>query len=42
MMPEDSELENLHGEKFKALLYVEKVNGEHPEKAIGRKNFENP
>ena len=29
------------GEKFKALLYVEKVNGEHPEKAIGRKNFEN-
>ena len=29
------------GEKFKALLYVEKVNGEGPEKAIGRKNFEN-
>ena len=29
------------GEKFKALLYVEKVNGESPEKAIGRKNFEN-
>ncbi|MBE6048402.1 MAG: transcription termination factor Rho [Clostridium sp.] len=28
------------GEKFKALLYVEKVNGESPEKAIGRKNFE--
>lgn len=28
------------GEKFKALLYVEKVNGEHPEKAIGRKAFE--
>lgn len=28
-------------EKFKALLYVEKVNGEHPEKAIGRKAFEN-
>ena len=28
------------GEKFKALLYVEKVNGEHPEKAIGRKSFE--
>lgn len=27
-------------EKFKALLYVEKVNGEHPEKAIGRKSFE--
>ncbi|MCI6189376.1 MAG: transcription termination factor Rho, partial [Clostridium sp.] len=29
------------GEKFKALLYVEKVNGEDPEKAVGRKNFEN-
>lgn len=29
------------GEKFKALLYVEKVNGEHPEKAIGRRAFEN-
>ena len=28
------------GEKFKALLYVEKVNGEHPEKAIGRKSFD--
>ena len=28
------------GEKFKALLYVEKVNGEHPEKAVGRKSFE--
>ena len=28
-------------EKFKALLYVERVNGEHPEKAIGRKAFEN-
>ena len=28
------------GEKFKALLYVESVNGENPEKAIGRKNFE--
>ncbi|NFI04754.1 transcription termination factor Rho [Clostridium botulinum] len=28
------------GEKFKALLFVEKVNGEHPEKAIGRKYFE--
>ena len=29
------------GEKFKALLYVERVNGEHPEKAVGRKAFEN-
>lgn len=29
------------GEKFKALLFVEKVNGENPEKAIGRKAFEN-
>ena len=28
------------GEKFKALLYVQKVNGEAPEKAIGRKSFE--
>jgi transcription termination factor Rho len=28
------------GEKFKALLFVQKVNGEHPEKAIGRKSFE--
>ncbi len=28
------------GEKFKALLYVEKVNGEHPEKAVGRKSFD--
>ncbi|WP_252238812.1 MULTISPECIES: transcription termination factor Rho [unclassified Clostridium] len=28
------------GEKFKALLFVEKVNGEHPERAIGRKYFE--
>ena len=28
------------GEKFKALLFVEKVNGESPDKAIGRKNFE--
>ena len=28
------------GEKFKALLYVEKVNGESPEKAVGRKKFE--
>lgn len=27
-------------EKFKALLYVQKVNGEAPEKAIGRKYFE--
>ena len=27
-------------EKFKALLYVQKVNGEPPEKAIGRKYFE--
>ena len=25
---------------FKALLFVEKVNGDNPEKAIGRKNFE--
>ena len=29
------------GEKFRALLFVEKVNGESPDKAIGRKNFEN-
>lgn len=29
------------GEKFKALLFVEKVNGESPEKARGRKAFEN-
>ena len=29
------------GEKFKALLFVGKVNGESPDKAIGRKNFEN-
>ncbi|MBD7912634.1 transcription termination factor Rho [Clostridium cibarium] len=29
------------GEKFKALLFVERVNGESPEKAIGRKAFEN-
>ena len=29
------------GGKFKALLFVEKVNGESPDKAIGRKNFEN-
>lgn len=28
------------GEKFKALLYVQKVNGENPEKAVGRKSFE--
>ena len=28
------------GEKFKALLYVERVNGENPEKAVGRKSFE--
>lgn len=28
------------GEKFKALLYVEKVNGESPEKAVGRNKFE--
>ncbi|MDP4088938.1 MAG: transcription termination factor Rho [Bacillota bacterium] len=28
------------GEKFKALLYVERVNGEHPEKAVRRKPFE--
>ena len=27
-------------EKFKALLFVQKVNGEHPERAIGRKYFE--
>jgi len=27
-------------EKFKALLFVQKVNGEHPEKATGRKYFE--
>ena len=26
-------------EKFKALLFVQKVNGEHPERAIGRKYF---
>ncbi|MDD6796430.1 MAG: transcription termination factor Rho [Clostridiaceae bacterium] len=29
------------GEKFKALLFVEKVNGETPDKAVGRKAFEN-
>lgn len=28
------------GEKFKALLYVQSVNGEHPEKAVRRKPFE--
>nr|WP_125153335.1 transcription termination factor Rho [Clostridium rectalis] len=28
------------GEKFKALLYVQKVNGENPERAVGRKPFE--
>jgi transcription termination factor Rho len=28
------------GEKFKALLYVQRVNGENPEKAVGRKPFE--
>lgn len=28
------------GEKFKALLYVEKVNGENPQNAVGRKRFE--
>ncbi len=28
------------GEKFKALLYVEKVNDENPERAVGRKPFE--
>ncbi|MBE6066336.1 MAG: transcription termination factor Rho [Clostridium lundense] len=28
------------GEKFKALLYVEKVNGENPERAVRRKPFE--
>ena len=28
------------GEKFKALLYVERVNGENPERAVGRKSFE--
>ncbi|EHI97439.1 transcription termination factor Rho [Clostridium sp. DL-VIII] len=28
------------GEKFKALLFVQKVNDEHPERAIGRKSFE--
>lgn len=28
------------GEKFQALIYVEKINGENPEKAVGRKRFE--
>jgi len=28
------------GEKFRALLYVESINGESPEKAIGREPFE--
>lgn len=28
------------GEKFKALLYVQSVNGENPDKAVGRKPFE--
>ncbi|KHD37194.1 transcription termination factor Rho [Clostridium acetobutylicum] len=28
------------GEKFKALLYVEKVNGENPEKSVRREPFE--
>ncbi|MDD3223446.1 MAG: transcription termination factor Rho [Clostridium sp.] len=28
------------GEKFKALLYVQSVNGENPQKAVGRKPFE--
>lgn len=28
------------GEKFKALLRVERVNGENPERAVGRKPFE--
>ncbi|MBA5851468.1 transcription termination factor Rho [Clostridium sp. cel8] len=28
------------GEKFKALLYVQKINGESPERAIGRSRFE--
>ncbi|MGL4742613.1 MAG: transcription termination factor Rho [Sarcina sp.] len=28
------------GEKFRALLYVEKINGERPEMAIRRKSFE--
>lgn len=28
-------------EKYKALIYIEKINGENPEKAVGRKRFEN-
>jgi transcription termination factor Rho len=28
------------GEKFKALLYVQAVNGENPERAVGRRPFE--
>lgn len=28
------------GEKFKALLYVQSVNGEYPERAVGRRPFE--
>ncbi|MGL4763389.1 MAG: transcription termination factor Rho [Sarcina sp.] len=28
------------GEKFRALLYVEKINGDRPEMALRRKNFE--
>ena len=28
------------GEKFRALLYVQRVNGENPDKAVGRKRFE--
>lgn len=32
--------ESKEGEKFKALLYVETVNGENPERAVGRKSFE--
>lgn len=28
------------GEKFRALIYVEKVNGDNPDKAVGRKSFE--
>lgn len=28
------------GEKFRALVYVESINGENPERAVGRKAFE--
>ncbi len=28
------------GEKFKALLYVQGVNGENPDRAVGRRPFE--